>query len=76
MKTRWGSCNTQAKRIWLSVELAKKSPKCLEYVLVHELVHLFERNHNARFKAYMDAFLPDWRDRRALLNQMSLTHVL
>ncbi|MBJ6923154.1 M48 metallopeptidase family protein, partial [Vibrio cholerae] len=70
MKTKWGSCNTQAKRIWLNLELAKKPPECLEYILVHELVHLLERNHNERFKGYMDKLLPDWRERRDLLNRM------
>lgn len=61
MKTRWGTCNIPAKRIWLNSELAKKNPKCIEFVLVHELVHLFERYHNAHFYALMDRFLPDWR---------------
>ena len=51
MKTKWGACNTDAKRIWLNLELAKKPPICLEYILVHELVHLLERNHNDRFIA-------------------------
>lgn len=74
MKTKWGSCNAQAKRIWLNLELAKKPPECLEYILVHELVHLLERQHNERFKAYMDKFLPDWRERRDLLNRMPLAH--
>ncbi|MBF4242637.1 M48 family metallopeptidase, partial [Vibrio anguillarum] len=74
MKTKWGSCNTQAKRIWLNLELAKKPPECLEYILVHELVHLLERNHNERFKGDMDRLLPDWRERRDLLNRMPLAH--
>jgi hypothetical protein len=74
MKTKWGSCNTQAKRIWLNLELAKKPPECMEYILVHELVHLLERKHNERFKFYMDKFLPDWRERRDLLNRMPLAH--
>lgn len=74
MKTKWGSCNTQAKRIWLNLELAKKPPECLEYILVHELVHLLERNHNEQFKAHMDRLLPDWRERRDLLNRMPLAH--
>ncbi|AUM13487.1 M48 family metallopeptidase [Ketobacter alkanivorans] len=74
MKTKWGSCNTNAKRIWLNLELAKKPPECLEYILVHELVHLHERKHNARFKHYMDTFLPDWRERRDLLNKMPLAN--
>ena len=74
MKTKWGSCNTDAKRIWLNLELAKKPPECLEYILVHELVHLLERRHNEHFKAYMDKHLPDWRERRNLLNKMPLAH--
>lgn len=74
MKTKWGSCNADAKRIWLNLELAKKPPECLEYILVHELVHLLERRHNDRFRAHMDRFLPDWRERRALLNQSPLAN--
>ncbi len=54
MKTKWGTCNTQAKRIWINLELAKKNPRCLEYIIVHEMVHLFERHHNDLFKGYMD----------------------
>ncbi len=61
MKTRWGSCNIRAKRIWLNLELAKKTPRSLEYIIVHELIHLLERLHNPRFKAYMDTFMPNWR---------------
>ena len=72
MKTKWGSCNTEAKRIWLNLELAKKPPECLEFVLVHELVHLHERHHNERFRALMDKHLPDWAERRSLLNSMPL----
>lgn len=68
MKTRWGTCNINDKRIWLNLELAKKPPECLEYVVVHELVHLLERNHNKVFKAYMDKFLPDWRNIKDELN--------
>ena len=72
MKTKWGSCNVSAKRIWLNLELAKKPPECLEYILVHELVHLLERKHNERFRIYMDKFMPNWRERRNLLNNMPL----
>lgn len=68
MKTRWGSCNTQACRILLNLELVKKPIECLEYILVHEMVHLLERHHNDQFKAYMDRFLPQWRLSRDLLN--------
>lgn len=68
MKTRWGSCNITARRIWLNLELAKKNPACLEYIIVHEMVHLLERLHNERFVAYMDKFLPNWRSTRVELN--------
>ncbi|MFZ6799253.1 M48 family metallopeptidase [Undibacterium sp. Di24W] len=74
MKTKWGSCNIEAKRIWLNLELVKKPPECLEYILVHELVHLLERHHNERFRKYMDKFLPKWRESRALLNKLPLAY--
>lgn len=69
MKSRWGTCNPRARRIWLNLHLAKTSEACLEYVVVHEMVHFFERYHNANFKAYMDRFLPDWRHRKVILNE-------
>lgn len=68
MKTRWGTCCINAKRIWLNTELAKKPIECIEYVLIHEMVHLLERNHNHKFKAYMDKFLPNWRHLKKELN--------
>jgi predicted metal-dependent hydrolase len=68
MKTRWGSCNCRAAGIRLNTELAKKPRECLEYVLVHELVHLLEPTHGPRFKALMDRFLPEWKERRRRLN--------
>lgn len=74
MKTRWGSCNADARRIWLNLELAKKSPACMEYVLAHELVHLIERRHNDRFRELMDDFMPAWRARRDELNRAPLAH--
>jgi predicted metal-dependent hydrolase len=61
MNTRWGSCNTVSRRIWLNLELITMKPEILEYVLVHELAHLLERGHNKRFKSLMDRFLPSWR---------------
>lgn len=67
MKSRWGSCNIAARRIWLSLELARHPLPCLEYVIVHELAHLIERGHGKRFIAVMDTWLPDWRQRRATL---------
>jgi predicted metal-dependent hydrolase len=69
MRTRWGSCNIRVRRIWLNLELAKHSPQCLEYVVVHEMVHLFERYHNERFKRLMDQFLPQWRSLKTELNR-------
>ncbi|MGB5260652.1 MAG: SprT family zinc-dependent metalloprotease [Gammaproteobacteria bacterium] len=69
MKTRWGSCNITRRRIWLNLELAKQPVECLEYVLVHEMVHLYERYHNDNFKRYMDKFMPQWRLHRETLNQ-------
>ena len=74
MKTRWGSCNILKRRIWLNLELAKKPVDCLEYVLVHELVHLHERHHNDRFKSLMDTFLPQWRSHRDTLQHAPLGH--
>lgn len=61
MKTRWGTCNIQARRIWLNLELMKKSQGCLEMVVVHEMVHLLERLHSKRFYKLMDRFMPDWK---------------
>lgn len=74
MRTRWGSCNQNAQRIWLNLELAKKPIQCVEYIVVHELVHLLERQHNERFAALMDQYLPDWRLRRDLLRSSPLAH--
>ncbi len=61
MKTKWGTCNYRAGRIWLNLELAKKSPSCLEYIVVHEMAHLLEPNHGKQFKALLDQHLPRWR---------------
>lgn len=74
MKTRWGSCNIEAGRIWLNLELAKKPAICLEYIVVHEMVHLLERHHTERFRALMDQAMPDWPLRREALNQSPLSH--
>jgi len=75
MKTKWGSCNPHRRNIRLNSELARKSPECLEYVIVHELVHLLEPSHNQRFVALMDQFMPQWRQFRDELNRMPLSHV-
>jgi predicted metal-dependent hydrolase len=72
MKTKWGSCNAKARRIWLNLELIKKPPACLEYVLVHELVHFLASNHDERFLGLMDRHLPTWRRRRTELNAAPL----
>lgn len=74
MKTKWGSCNTDAGRIWLNLELAKKPPTCLEYILVHEMVHLLERRHTERFRRLMNQLMPDWRIRKDELNGVPLAH--
>lgn len=74
MRTKWGSCNAAAARIWLNLELAKKPPQCLEYLVVHELAHLLERTHNERFIAHMDAFMPKWRAYRKELNSLPVRH--
>lgn len=72
MKTKWGSCNISQRRVWLNLELAKKPLECLEYVLVHELVHLLERHHSDRFKAYLDKYLPQWQRCRDILKHEPL----
>ncbi|MDZ4121358.1 MAG: SprT family zinc-dependent metalloprotease [Candidatus Cloacimonadaceae bacterium] len=68
MKTKWGTCNISSKRIWFNLELARRTDDSLEYIIVHELMHLLQRHHNANFKALMDRFLPDWRARQERLN--------
>ncbi|MDK1119551.1 MAG: SprT family zinc-dependent metalloprotease [Anaerolineae bacterium] len=74
MKTKWGSCNINAERVWLNLELAKKPAECLEYILVHEMVHLLERLHNDVFRAHMNKFMPLWSFHRSVLNQSPLAH--
>lgn len=74
MKTKWGSCNRESAHIWFNLELAKKNPRCLEYIVVHEMTHLLERNHNDRFTELMGSFLPDWRGRRDELNAAPLAN--
>lgn len=74
MKTKWGACNIEEKRIWLNLELAKKPLICLEYIIVHELVHLLERNHNDKFIGHMNQFMPKWRLHRDELNSLPVAH--
>jgi predicted metal-dependent hydrolase len=74
MKTKWGSCNSNDRRIWLNLELAKKPVQCLEYIVFHEMVHLLERRHNDRFHALIDQFMPKWCLYREELNRSPLGH--
>jgi predicted metal-dependent hydrolase len=74
MKTKWGSCNPDKRRIRLNTELAKKPRECLEYIVVHEMAHLREPTHNERFVGLMDEVLPQWRYRRRELNRLPVRH--
>lgn len=74
MKTKWGSCNPAARRVWFNLELAKKPVQCLEYIVVHELLHLLERNHTERFTTLIEEHLPKWRQYREILNKSLLAH--
>ncbi|MDP3331328.1 MAG: SprT family zinc-dependent metalloprotease [Methylococcaceae bacterium] len=74
MKTKWGSCSPKANRIRLNTELAKKPPECLEYIVVHEMVHLLEPTHNSRFINLMDQFMPKWRFYKDELNKLPVRH--
>jgi predicted metal-dependent hydrolase len=74
MKTRWGSCNHERRTIRLNTELAKKPVECLEYIVLHELVHLIEPTHNARFKALVQQYMPNWELRRQALNRLPVRH--
>lgn len=74
MKTKWGSCNIEKRRIWLNLELAKKPIHCLEFIIVHEMVHLLERHHNDHFRSLMDQHLPNWKHLKDELNRMPVSH--
>lgn len=74
MKTKWGSCSSGTRSIRLNTDLAKKPRECLEYLVVHEMVHLLEPTHNARFVALMDRFMPRWQTHRATLNRLPVRH--
>lgn len=74
MRTKWGTCSVRARRIWLNVEIARRPQRCVEYLLVHELVHLLEAKHGPKFVAIMDQHLPSWRRLRSLLNDGPLAH--
>jgi predicted metal-dependent hydrolase len=74
MKTKWGSCNPVSGRVWFNLELAKKPEQCLEYIVVHELLHLRIRRHDEEFTAQMESYLPNWKQTRDLLNHAPLGH--
>ena len=75
MRTKWGTCNHTAKRIWLNLELAKKPLECIEYIVVHELIHLIEPSHNERFMTLLDHQMPKWKFFRDELNRLPFSHV-
>ena len=66
--------NIEKKRIWVNLELAKKPEHCLEYIIVHEMVHLLERKHNDRFLYYMETHLPNWKSLKVELNRLPVSH--
>jgi len=74
MKTKWGTCNIEKKRIWINLELAKKPLQCLEYIIVHEMIHLLERHHNDRFLSFMEKYMPQWKFYREELNRLPVSH--
>jgi predicted metal-dependent hydrolase len=75
MTTRWGTCNTKTGKIWLNLQLAKKTPDCLEYIILHELLHLVEKKHNERFILLMDKYMPMWREVKTTLNGQTLDYM-
>lgn len=75
MKTRWGTCNVARRRIWVNLQLVKKPPECLDYVLIHELVHLVEANHTHRFHELVEKYCPTWREADKALKEMPLDYI-
>lgn len=75
MKTRWGTCNIRHRRIWVNLQLVKKPPECLDYVIIHELVHLVEANHTHRFHELVEKNCPTWREANKALKEMPLDHI-
>ena len=74
MKTKWGSCNIEERKIWINLELIHKPIHCLEYIILHEMVHLKERHHNEKFQYYMDTYMPNWKQIRNELNKLPVSH--
>jgi hypothetical protein len=70
MRTKWGTCNIEERRLWLNLELAKKPLECLEYIVVHEMIHLLERRHNDKFLYYMNKYSPQWKAIKEKLNSL------
>lgn len=74
MKTLWGTCNIKNRRVWVNLQLVKKPPECLEYIVIHELVHLLEKNHTNRFNALVEEYCPGWKEAKKLLVTMPLDY--
>ncbi|MFD0750615.1 M48 family metallopeptidase [Mucilaginibacter calamicampi] len=74
MKTKWGSCSIERRHLWFNIELAKKPEACVEYIIVHEMVHLLERHHNKNFTALVDRYYPNWQVQKNILNELPLYH--
>jgi len=72
MTTRWGSCKPKAKKLCFNLQLAKKTPECLEYIILHELTHILEKYHNDKFKSFLDKYMPTWRKIKSKLNEQTL----
>lgn len=75
MRTRWGTCNIDKRRVWINLQLAKKPMECLEYVVAHELVHLIEKDHTHRFNALVEKYYPTWKEAKKLLEELPLDHM-
>lgn len=75
MRTKWGTCNIDKRRIWINLQLAKKPIECLEYVVIHELVHLIEKNHTNRFRALVEEYCPTWKEAKKILETMPLDYM-
>ena len=75
MTTRWGTCNTNTKKIWLNLQLAKKPVECIEYIILHELAHLKVKNHGSDFVAILDSYMPYWREIKKKLNEQVLDYM-
>jgi len=75
MTTRWGTCKPKARKIWLNLQLAKKPPECLEYIILHELIHILEKRHNERFKSFISKYMPMWKEIKSTLNNQTLDYL-